>query len=246
MWFDPLFANKLAQDIVASVVTLAVALLFLRALDAAAARGWIEHHLSRKIIHIGTGPLFILCWNLFSLEPRARFLAALVPLAITLQFFLVGVGVVKDPAAVQAMTRTGNPREILRGPLLYGLIFVVCTVVFWRTSPVGILALMLMCGGDGLADIIGRRWGTVRLPINPQKSWAGSAAMAVGGFVFAFGFVALFQALGLYHLPLSVGAVAVRIGLISVVTAVIEALPLPDIDNLTTTTVAIVLAIWLL
>lgn len=246
MWLDPLFGNKVAQDIVATVITLAVALIFLRAMDTAAARGWIEHRLSRKVIHIGTGPLFILCWNLFSSEPRARFLAALVPLAITLQFFLVGVGIMKDPAAVQAMTRTGNPREILRGPLFYGLIFVISTVVFWRTSPVGILALMLMCGGDGLADIIGRRWGAARLPVNKQKSWAGSAAMAVGGFAFAFGFVALFQALGLYRLPLTTGGVAVRVALISLVAAAVEALPLPDIDNITTTAAAILLAVWLL
>ncbi len=244
MWLDPLFGNKLAQDIVATILTLAVALVFLRAMDAAASRGWIEHRLSRKVIHIGTGPLFILCWNLFSSEPRARFLAALVPLAITLQFFLVGLGVMKDPAAVQAMTRTGNPREILRGPLFYGLIFVICTVVFWRTSPVGILALMLMCGGDGLADIIGRRWGAAHLPINASKSWAGSAAMAVGGF--AFGFVALFQSLGLYELPLTTGAIAARIAVISLAAAAVEALPLPDIDNITTTAVAIVLAVWLL
>lgn len=246
MWLDSLFDNKVAQDIVATVITLAVALIFLRAMDAAAARGWIEHRLSRKVIHIGTGPLFVLCWNLFSSEPRARFLAALVPLAITLQFFLVGLGVLKDEAAVQAMTRTGNPREILRGPLFYGLIFVICTVVFWRTSPVGILALMLMCGGDGLADIIGRRWGAAKLPFNAQKSWAGSAAMAVGGFVFAFGFVAFFQSLRLYQLPLTTGATAARIALISLAAAAVEALPLPDVDNITTTATAILLAVWLL
>ena len=43
-------------------------------------------------------------------------------------------------AAVQAMTRHGDAREILRGPLYYGLVFVVCTVLFWRHSPVGMLA----------------------------------------------------------------------------------------------------------
>ncbi len=246
MWLDPFFANKLVQDIIATVLTLAVALLFLRLMDAAAARGWIEHRLSRKIIHIGTGPLFILCWNLFSAEPRARVLAALVPLAITLQFALVGLGVLQDPAAVKAMTRTGNPREILRGPLFYGLIFVACTLAFWRTSPVGILTLMLMCGGDGLADIVGRRWGSARLPINQQKSWAGSAAMAAGGFVFAFVFVALFQAMGLYRLNLPLSGIAVRVAVISLIVAVVEALPLPDVDNITTTVVAVVLAAWLL
>jgi len=119
MWLDPFFSNKLVQDIVATVLTFALALAWLRVMDTFAHRGLIEPRLSRKIIHIGTGPLFVLCWNLFSAEPRARVLAALVPLAITAQFVLVGLGVLKDPAAVQAMTRTGDPREILRGPLYY-------------------------------------------------------------------------------------------------------------------------------
>lgn len=68
---------------------------------------------------------------------------------------LIGLTVINDPAAVRAMSRTGNPREILCGPLF------------------GIVALMLMCGGDGLADIAGRRWGHARLPWAPRKSWAG-------------------------------------------------------------------------
>lgn len=39
----------------------------------------------------------------------------------------------------------------------------------------------LMCGGDGLADIIGRRFGSgAKLPHNSNKSWAGSAAMFTG------------------------------------------------------------------
>lgn len=38
----------------------------------------------------------------------------------------------------------------------------------------------MMCGGDGLADIVGRRWGANnRLPWNEAKSWAGSAGMLV-------------------------------------------------------------------
>ena len=35
-------------------------------------------------------------------------------------------------------------------------VMVVTTAVFWRTSPSGLAALSLMCGGDGLADIVGR------------------------------------------------------------------------------------------
>lgn len=234
------------QDILATVITLVAAVAWLRVIDALAARGVIEQKLSRKIIHIGTGPLFVLCWILFSDADTARFLAALVPLLITAQFLLVGLGILKDDAAVQAMTRHGNPREILRGPLQYGIIFVVCTLLFWRTSPVGILALMLMCGGDGLADIIGRRYGRAKLPFNPQKSWAGSAAMFSGGFVFALAFVLLFQALGYYTLPYDSLTIALRVLFIAFAAALVEMLPFESIDNVTTTVTAIVLALWLL
>lgn len=233
------------QDIIATIITFAAAIIWLRIIDALAARGLIEHRLSRKIIHIGTGPLFVLCWILFTPSDIARYLAALVPLLITVQFLLVGLGIVKDPAAVQAMTRNNNPREILRGPLMYGLVFVVCTIVFWRTSPIGILALMLMCGGDGFADIIGRRFGRAKLPINPQKSWAGSAAMFLGGFIFALVFVLLFNALGYYTLPYDSIQIAWRVLVISFVAALVEMLPLESVDNLTTTATAIVLGLWL-
>jgi len=246
MWLDALFPDKLIQDMVATIITFATALLWLRAMDALAHRELIAPRLSRKIIHIGTGPLFVLCWNLFSAEPRARFLATLVPFAITTQFLLVGLGVMKDPAVVQAMTRSGDPREILRGPLYYGIVFVVCTVVFWRHSPVGILALMLMCGGDGLADLIGRRWGRIKLPFSRDKSWAGSAAMFAGGFAFGFGFVTLFNAFGNFQPPLDLGAAAGTTALISLIATAIEALPFRDIDNITVTVTAVALGTWLL
>ncbi len=133
---------------IATLITFAIAIAFLRLMDYFAHRGWIESKLSRKFIHIGTGPIFVLCWLLFPDVPSARYLAALVPLLITVQFVLVGTGLMKDDAAVQAMTRTGNPKEILRGPLFYGIMFVLLTVVYWKDSPIGITALMMMCGGD--------------------------------------------------------------------------------------------------
>ena len=71
-------------------------------------------------------------------------------------------------------------QELLQGPLLYIAIVVSITLIFWRDSPVSLLALCLMCGGDGLADIVGRTYGTVKLPFNHKKSWAGSFAMFAG------------------------------------------------------------------
>ncbi|HET7009375.1 MAG TPA: phosphatidate cytidylyltransferase [Anaerolineales bacterium] len=241
MWLDPLFSSDVLQDAVAMLLTFGVSLAWLRLMDGLAHRGMIEARLSRKVIHIGTGPLFVLCWNLFSSSPTARLWAAAVPLAITLQFIAVGLGWMKDEAAVKAMTRHGNPREILFGPLFYGLVFVACTLAFWKTSAVGIIGLMILCGGDGLADIVGRRWGRARLPWNSTKSWLGSAAMFLGGFVFALAFVAAFNALEVLEPALEMTSATGKIALISLAAAIVESLPLSDVDNLTITGTAIAL-----
>ena len=143
---------------IALIITFGMAILWLRVNDFAAHRGWMSSALSRKIIHMGTGPIFVLCWLLFPDTGLARYLAALIPLAITVQFALVGFGVIKDQSAVDAMSRSGDRREILRGPLFYGIVFVVLTILYWKDSPIGLLALMLLCGGDGLADV-GARGG---------------------------------------------------------------------------------------
>lgn len=68
---------------IALVITFLMALLWLRLNDFLAHRGWISGPLSRKIIHMGTGPIFVLCWLLFPDVWYARWLAALVPLSIT-------------------------------------------------------------------------------------------------------------------------------------------------------------------
>jgi phytol kinase len=246
MFLDAAFPNDVVQDLVATGLTLALALTWLRLMDAAAARGWIESRASRKVIHIGTGPLFVLCWLLFSPSPTARYMAALVPLAITAQFVFVGLGWMQDEKAVRAMTRHGDRREILRGPLFYGLVFVSCTLVFWRADPVGTVALMILCGGDGLADLIGRRYGRRRLPHNPGKSWVGSGAMFLGGYLLALAMVAIFQSAGTLVPGVALPAAAVSIGWIALGSAIVESLPLTDVDNLTISGTAIVLGLALL
>lgn len=228
----------LDNNFLATLATFAVALIWLRLNDFIAHRGWMDSHLSRKIIHIGTGPLFVLCWPLFTAAPVSRYLAALVPFAITVQFALVGLGVMRDEAAVKAMSRTGDRREILRGPLFYGIVFVLLTIFYWQDSPIGITALMLMCGGDGLADVLGRKFGAAKLPWNKGKSWAGSLGMFLGGWIFAFGVLAAYLALGIFPGPLS--SYLLPLTLIALAGTLIESLPLEDVDNLTVTLTAVV------
>jgi phytol kinase len=215
----------------ATILTLGIAISFLRIMDFFAHRGWIESKLSRKFIHIGTGPIFVLCWLMFPEVPISRYLAALVPLLITVQFILVGTGIMKDDAAVRAMTRTGNPREILRGPLFYGLVFVVLTVVYWKDSPIGITALMMMCGGDGIADIVGRRVKSPRLFWSREKSVAGSLSVFVGGALLTALILFVYVSVGIFASPFS--NYLMPIAWIALGAMLVESLPFKDVDNIT-------------
>ena len=229
----------LQNNIFALVITFVAALIWLRLNDFLAHRGWIESHLSRKLIHIGTGPLFVLCWLLFNDNPINKYLAALVPLTFTIQFFLIGIGVIKDEASVEAMSRSGDRREVLRGPLYYGIIFVLLTIIYWKTTPVGIIALMLMCGGDGLADIFGRKWGTGKVFWNKGKSWVGSLGMLLGGWILSVFVVWIYTAVGIFSNPIQFYLLPISV--IAIVGTFVESLPIKDIDNITVTLSALII-----
>jgi len=223
----------------ATLLTFLIAISFLRLMDFFAHRGWIDGKLGRKLIHIGTGPIFVLCWLMFPDDAISRYLAALVPLLITVQFVLVGLGIMKDDAAIEAMSRTGNPREILRGPLFYGIMFVLLTILYWKDSPIGITALMMMCGGDGVADIIGRRVKSPKLAWSREKSFAGLVSVFIGGWLMTIFVVAIYISAGIFAAPLANYLLPVT--WIALGGTLIESLPYKDIDNITLTVVSVMI-----
>jgi phytol kinase len=229
---------------IAAILTLLVSLLWLRLMDFAAQRGLIESRLSRKIIHITTGPLFVLCWFLFRNTPDARWWAAAIPFLITVQFTLIGLGVIKDEASVQAMSRNGDRREILRGPLFYGIAFVTLTLIFWRDTPIGITALLLMCGGDGIADIVGRRISSPKLPWSREKSVIGSVSVLIGGFILAAFILWIYISARVFPGPFS--GYLVPLTILSLTAAAVESLPFRDVDNLTVPLAAVLLGLLIL
>jgi len=221
---------------IATFLTFAIAIFFLRLMDYIAHRGWINSKTSRKLIHIGTGPIFVLCWLMFPALPISRWLAALVPLLITVQFALVGTGILKDEAAVKAMSRTGDRREILRGPLFYGIMFVAVTLVYWRDSFIGIPALMMLCGGDGIADIVGRRVDSAKLPWSPKKSVAGMLSVFAGGWIMTIFVFAIYVGVGVFSGP--VARFLLPVTWIALAAMLVESLPFKDVDNISLTLVS--------
>lgn len=229
----------LSNNLLALAITFLIILIWLRILDFGAHRGWLSSHLSRKLIHTGTGPIFVLCWLLFSESTFAPYLAALVPLLITVQFLFVGLGIIQDEASVKALSRSGDRREILKGPLYYGIIFVLITILYWKQSPIGMVALMVLSGGDGLADIIGRNFGKSKLPWNQGKSWAGSLGMFAGAWVFSIIVLWIYQTTGVF--PQAFNTFWLPVTIIALASTLIETLPIHDLDNITITLTALLL-----
>ncbi|KAL3695307.1 hypothetical protein R1sor_009383 [Riccia sorocarpa] len=234
------------HDIVACGITIAVALSLLKFFDELAKREVLEKKLSRKLVHISVGLVYLLFWPLFSNASYTKYLCALAPGGNTVRMLALGFGLLENEAMVRAMSREGDRRELLKGPFYYGLAIVITTVCFWRTSPVGIVALVNLCAGDGIADIIGRNFGgKSRLPWNEDKSWAGSVAFFLASTGASILYLLYFAHFG--YLKMQPG-IYIGVALVSFLTAIVESLPISTRldDNLTVPLAAIVLGYFIL
>ncbi|GFP90980.1 probable phytol kinase 1 chloroplastic [Phtheirospermum japonicum] len=167
-----------------------------------------------------------------SASTGARYFASLVPSINCLRLVINGLSLTADEGLIKSVSREGKPEELLRGPLFYVLVLILCAIVFWRESPVGMISLAMLCGGDGIADIMGRRFGSVKLPYNPQKSWAGSISMFLFGFLVSIGILYYFAVLG--YIQLEWMQTLQRVALVSFVATLVESLPITGIvdDNI--------------
>ncbi|XP_002970593.2 probable phytol kinase, chloroplastic [Selaginella moellendorffii] len=96
----------------------------------------LDQKLSRKLVHMTTGPLFMPSWPLFSSSSASRYICSLVPLANAVRLLILGLGLRTNEGVVKSMSRDGDAKELLRGPLYYVAVLFVSTVCFWRDSPV--------------------------------------------------------------------------------------------------------------
>ena len=117
-------------------------------------------------------------------------------------------------------------------------------MAWWRSSPIPLLVVAAMCGGDGVADIAGRRLASPRLPWNANKSVAGSLAMLITTAAAGVGFIRFFVACGLFEVDAAAAAAASVA--VAVAAPAVESLPLPWLDdNLSVPAVAAGVAAWL-
>ncbi len=185
-----------------------------------------REELSRKIIHIGTGPVILLAW-LFDLPKNiAVSAAALITIALGLnyQFRLL--------PAIEDIKRKSF------GTIAYGISITILLILFWpKYASTVSLGVLSMAFGDGMAGLIGRsirsrKW----LVLGQTKSVAGTLTM---GLIVAITTLAISLINNLNIQPL-------EIIVISLIATGLEQISPWGIDNITVPIGVTCTAIWLL
>ena len=239
MVFNP-FGSDLAfvWDLIAMVISVAILLALVQINGLMQKKGVVSQIVTRKFVHILAGPIFVVTWILFSGGVISHYIAAIVPLLFVLQFVAIGTGLMKNESFVNSMSRTGDPRELLEGTLYYAIVMLLMTF-FWfyvpstgidNANPTALLIIGCVSGGDGLADIIGRKFGgEKKFGIRgSEKTIIGSIGMLVGSILVTSILVLIFS-LEVPHFNIAI--LIFPIIVVSVVATVVEAISPKGTDN---------------
>jgi dolichol kinase len=242
MVFNPLGSNLVfVWDLIATVISIAILLAIVQINAIMQKKGKVSQIITRKFVHIFAGPVFVVTWMLFSGKIISHYIAVIVPLLFVLQFITIGMGIIKNESFVASMSRSGDPRELLQGTLYYSIVMVLMTF-FWfyvpstgisNANPTALLIIGCVSGGDGFADIIGRKFGgEKKFGIKgSEKTIIGSIGMLVGSILVSSILVLIFSLEE--NSPFDILILILPIIVVSIVATVVEALSPKGTDNFT-------------
>jgi phytol kinase len=173
--------SPLYNNLLAALLTIVYVFSLVALMEVCVTRFGLARDLSRKITHIGAG-MIIAFLPLFDDTHWSKYLN--VSIFVIWIFLLVQKGLFADvdDEAVKTMTRTGDRRELLKGPLYFVIVATICGTLFYKTFE-GVLAMAVLGWGDGMAPIIGSRYGKIKYKILSQKSLEGSLTMFASAFI---------------------------------------------------------------
>ena len=128
-----------------------------------------QQELSRKIVHIGTGPIVVMAWWLSIPASIA------VPVALTVTVITAVNHRLQLLPAVEDIDRNSY------GTVAYGLAISLLLLLFWPEQAVAVCAgVLVMAFADGLAGLVGRGMTSPSWTVWQQrKSVAGTVTMGL-------------------------------------------------------------------
>ncbi len=135
-----------------------------------------QKELSRKIIHIGSGPVLPLAWILQISASLAIPVASIITLGLVINHRL------RLLPAMEDISRQSY------GTIAYGVSITFLLIFLWPENAAAVSAgVLVMSFGDGLAGLIGPKWQSPDwLIFGQRKSIAGTMTMALVAFIVLF------------------------------------------------------------
>jgi phytol kinase len=133
-----------------------------------------EPEIVRKIVHIGTGNVILIAWWL-NIPASVGITASILASAITLLSYRLPI--------LPGINSVG--RQSL-GTFFYSVSFGILVAWFWylQQPQYAALGILVMTWGDGLAALIGQRFGTQKYKVfGIEKSWEGSLTMMLVSYL---------------------------------------------------------------
>jgi phytol kinase len=173
-----------------------------------------DPELVRKVVHIGTGNVLLIAWWLH------------IPtwLCITAGVTFSAIALASHHTNILPMLNDVGRKTY--GVFYYALSITILVVFLWQSHPqYAVIGVMVMSWGDGLAALIGKRFGKhTFMHLGNKRSLEGSFAM------FATSFIVILSILGLSHgiHPNDIGIAAP----VAAIAAILEAFSPGGTDNI--------------
>ncbi|MEB3265148.1 MAG: dolichol kinase [Cyanobacteriota bacterium] len=173
------------QQLIACAAVAAWLVLVTLAALAVRARWPQQREWSRKLVHIGSGPVVLIAWAL----AIDRAVAVLAAAGVTL---LAGVN-----HRLRVLPAIEDVGRASYGTVAYGAAITTLLLLYWPgRADAAAAGVMVMALGDGAAGLVGPAVASPSwLVLGQRKSLAGTAAMAAAA-VAALGLVAAFSSSG--------------------------------------------------
>ena len=221
MLFGFLGLNPFLGNLVVTALTFIYVFGLVALLNLCVTKFALPRDISRKITHIGAGSI-IGFLSLYDDSHWSKYLNVAIFIVWIILLGFKGLFATEDDEAVKTMTRTGDRGELLKGPLYFVIVATICGTLFYKTLP-GILAMSTLGWGDGIAPIVGSRYGKFKYKIFCDKSLEGSLSMLIFAFAASTFFVWLI-------LPKQLNFI--QIFFVSSIATLTEALSPKEVDNI--------------
>ncbi len=175
-----------------------------------------DTEISRKIVHIGTGHVILFAWW-FDTPAILGIVAAFIASIVTLISYYLPILPGIDSIGRKSL-----------GTFFYSVSIGILVAFFWSVEQqyYAALGILVMCWGDGLAALIGQRFGKHKYKVfGGQKSWEGSLTVTVSSYIVC--------SLILYSVHGGIWQVWVIAAVVAIFATILEVFSFLGIDNLT-------------